>query len=506
MALQNTAGADSTPKTGAQSMLPSRYNFHVPVGESSLLYNTRTGCLVRLDGEDGQELARALIRTTFTGLLQNLSQDVLDMLVEGGFLISVDYDELWEVQQRFWKARVETPIVITITTTQDCNLGCFYCYEERSAARLTADDVDDVVQFAKDRLATSGKRSLHVDWYGGEPLLNQKFIEIASPALQTLCRALDVSYHSSIISNGTRWPTDTASFVRRHAIRQVQISFDGMRENHNRSRRYRPGYAQGSLSSFDEAVRLVDSLLDEVRVDIRINIGPHNLSDIKPLLNMARERGWFARRFPAVIQPARLAAYTDHCGFLRSRELSEGDFSKLRGEIREMLGSGALVEEPGAPDGLPLPRSSVCAALARDSAVIGADKLEYRCGLQVGETNQASARVGSHQRLLPMAQMHGEFPERAWWENFDPTTLESCSRCSFLPVCFGGCPLKHLRRDEHAIAEQGAYWRQQMPRLIAARAGFAQVEGIVFGESDQFRDSDTHCRGKELRNEQDRES
>ncbi len=466
-------------------MMPSRYNFQLPVAGGALVYNVNSGALVRLDGEDGQALARMLTGSA-AALSGGVPGDVIACLRDGGFLVPKSRDEVAQVRERYWNARAATPIVLTITTTQDCNLACFYCYEERSGDRLASGDISAVVASARERLAASGKRSLHVDWYGGEPLLNIAFLEEASAALQELCRQRGVSYHASVISNGTVWPSDVAGFVRRHAIRQVQITFDGMRERHNRIRRYRPGYANGPDSSFDEAAGLVDSLLDVVRVDIRLNIGAHNIDDVRPFLDMARERGWFRKRFPAVIQPARLSAFTDQCGFLRQREIPQEEFDRLRTLIRKAIGAEAPIEESEAPDGLPLPKTSVCAALAQDSVVIGADGLEYRCGLQVGRRDQAAGYAGAGQspfRILPA----DAFPEQKWWEGFDPTRLPSCSRCSFLPICLGGCPLKHLRRDDHALAEQGEYWRRNLPRLIAARAGMGVEGHPIFSEFDQFR-------------------
>ncbi len=151
------------------------------------------------------------------------------------------FDELAAIRERYWLARGRTPMVLTLTTTQDCNLGCYYCYESRSGAALNARDIPAIVNWVRDRLSASAKDSIHVDWYGGEPLLNLEFVENASAALQGLCAELDVSYSASIISNGTCWPEDLPAFIRRHRIRQVQISFDGLKENHDKRRRYRRG-------------------------------------------------------------------------------------------------------------------------------------------------------------------------------------------------------------------------------------------------------------------------
>ncbi len=470
----------------------SRYNFRVPTESGVLLYNAGSGAVIRLDGEDGQAIADLLTRNVSELPSGIIPLDVLSMLRNGGFVVPTGWDERAHIQSRYWNARRQTPLVLTVTTTQDCNLGCFYCYEERTKEKLSEADVPSLVEFVRFRLQQSQKRSLHVDWYGGEPLLNVAFLEPASIALQQLCRDVKVDYHASVVSNGTCWPEAPQEFIRRHAIRQVQISFDGMREKHNRTRRYRSEYATPSESSFDRAVTLVDQLLDVVRVDIRLNLGSHNRSDLMPFLSMARERGWFTRAFPAVIQPARISAYSEQCGFLRPKEMDMAEFEELRQQIRDEVGSETLVEEPEAPDGLPLPRNWVCAALASDSAIVGADGLEYRCGLHVGQKERAVAplltsTVSHNDQVFPILGSPQEFPDANWWRTFDPTEAERCSSCSFLPICWGGCPDRHLRKDRHALEEQSAFWRANLPRLIASGVGTVPLEGFTYDEADQFR-------------------
>jgi uncharacterized protein len=201
------------------AVIPSRYNFAVAVDDGVLLYNVNSGALMRLQGEDGLHLADWLAGRVDT-LAGILSDDVTGSLVDGSFLVPEDRNELALVRERFWSARTNTPLVLTITTTQDCNLGCFYCYEERSTDHLDQGDVEAVVASARTRLIASGKRSLHVDWYGGEPLLNIEFLDRASSALQDLCRDCGVTYHASVISNGTLWPhwrRNLARLIAEHA-------------------------------------------------------------------------------------------------------------------------------------------------------------------------------------------------------------------------------------------------------------------------------------------------
>lgn len=472
--------------------LSSRYTFSVPISDGVLLYSAKTGAVLKLSGKDGRLVANCL-----SGPPQKLStklipSNLLESLLSCGFLVPEKHDEIKEIQDRFFRARKETPMVITITTTMDCNLGCYYCYEDRSEEKLELTDIDHIIDFVKVRLNRSEKKRLHVDWYGGEPLLNQTLIESASLQLQKLCNELGVVYAASIISNGTLWPPDIANFIARHKILQVQISFDGMKRNHDQRRRYRN--KKNSIiknSSFDRAVDVVDQLLNIVRVDLRFNIDAHNQTDIIDFFAFAETRGWFEKTFPAVIQPARISAYSERSGFLRNSELTSDKYNLLRAQVQDRFEGVANIEETEVPDGFPFPKTSVCAALANDSAVVGADSRIYRCGLQVSESHRATGTINKPMfkgiQIVRKDPNTNEDNQAEWWNSFDPTKLPKCSKCSFLPICWGGCPKKHLENDEHAISEQSRYWRKNLAKLILKQLPNEAIKSHEFTEIDQFR-------------------
>ena len=62
-------------------------------------------------------------------------EELTTRLLHSGFLLGPDVDEVATVRQRYWAARRNAPVVLLITTTMDCNLGCYYCYESRSPMR-----------------------------------------------------------------------------------------------------------------------------------------------------------------------------------------------------------------------------------------------------------------------------------------------------------------------------------------------------------------------------------
>ena len=466
----------------------SRYNFAVPLSGHALLFNAASGAIVRLNGADSECLARYLCQPPGEIDTHAFDPGVWKQLRDGGFVVPVDTDETESVRRRYWRARVETPMVVTITTTMECNLGCYYCYERRSKQALSSEQLPALLAWVRERLLVSRKKSLHVDWYGGEPLLNPAFMEAASGALQALCAELGVDYRASVISNGTCWPDDPVAFVRAHRIQQAQISFDGLRANHDRRRHYRKAYrdAESTPSSFEQAVALVDRLVSAVRVDLRFNIDAKNAGDMLPFLEFAQKRGWFSAPFPAVFQPARLASYSERSGFMRRHELPLAEYDALRAEARAWLSSVGNIEEAEIPTGYPSPKSSVCAALAEDSVVVGGDGLAYRCGLQVGEAGRAVGAIARTEFSGIPIELESD-GDAAWWKAFDPCDQPRCRQCSFLPICWGGCPKKHLEQDQHALREQSDYWRRNLARLIAAGANEALSTPVTYADADQFR-------------------
>src|SRR5262249_29382749 len=170
---------------------------------------------------------------------QSLNDAGLDQLVRNGFLVRSGTDEVAEIRERYLRARRDAPICIELVTTMDCNLGCYYCYEERTGDKLRITDVEGILRLVRDRFERSRKDRLHLDWFGGEPLLNIDFMNAASRAIQDYCAANGIRFTASVASNGTCWPADVGQFVEQHKLREVQISFDGLEDKHNRRRRYR---------------------------------------------------------------------------------------------------------------------------------------------------------------------------------------------------------------------------------------------------------------------------
>lgn len=463
----------------------SRYNFHLRGGDRTAFYNALTGAINLFEGEDALALAEHLCGRPRAIDTSELSPAFVDELISCGFILPAEVDEVEIVASRFEQARNETPAALTITTTQDCNLGCYYCYEKRDSSKPGLGEAAKILEFAKEHVQKHALSSLHVNWYGGEPLLNRELIDFVSPRLQGFCSGLGVSYRASIISNGTLWPSEVAEFVRQHKLVQVQVSFDGLEKHHNKRRHFRRSYEDEDVrSSFQRAADLVDQLVRVTRVDLRLNLDPANAEDLVPFIKFATDRRWFEQKYPARLQIAKVSNYTDRVKFLERNGLAAPDFEGLRRIARETIPSLGWLDDAAAQHAYPDPKDSVCAALAKKSVVIGADGALYRCGLQVGERSQAVGSISG----ADCSETH-----QSWWEDFAPTKLDSCRKCSFLPVCWGGCAKRHLDQNEASQEALSHYWRSSLPNRIVAASGISSDAYRAFTEAEQFRGDEIRC-------------
>ena len=93
----------------------------------------------------------------------------------------------------------------------DCNFACPYCYEgDMKGNHYMSDEVADrLIDFIKERF-TDDKKSLIIDFYGGEPLLSTGLIKRISQELKSLTKARGGSYNFTLVTNGSLFSRQVA--------------------------------------------------------------------------------------------------------------------------------------------------------------------------------------------------------------------------------------------------------------------------------------------------------
>ena len=217
--------------------------------------------------------------------------DYSDFLHQNYFVVPEDFDEESLVHQfRAVKQRPITPNALdrlksyTILTTTECNARCFYCYQNKDHSKhhMTEQTARDVVKFI-DKTAWPGQ-DVYIGWFGGEPLYNQKVIDIITYGVLSTGRKV----FSSMISNGYLMDAKLAkkAFNEWH-LSNIQITLDGTEEVYNKTKRY---IYKDDPNPFKTVINNIHELLkNNILVSIRLNCGTHNVEDLKNLILYLRE-------------------------------------------------------------------------------------------------------------------------------------------------------------------------------------------------------------------------
>jgi hypothetical protein len=129
----------------------SYYNILVAHGPYTLLFNGVSAGLMRLPGDLAVALrpflgpekdrragvgrsgwqSRAFERRD----LPESIRPIFNQLLKGRFFLPDHENEFDALRDRYSTVRRNDPFLVTLTTTLDCNLGCYYCYEDKAPIR-----------------------------------------------------------------------------------------------------------------------------------------------------------------------------------------------------------------------------------------------------------------------------------------------------------------------------------------------------------------------------------
>ena len=194
----------------------SKYNFLFNKSDdnSTIIYNSRTGALAIIDSEHSDMLNQFINND-----IKICDEVFLKQLTECGFLIPNDMDELFLLKLNLFKKRYNTQkMYLTIAPTMSCNFRCVYCFEQGHYGKgcMNSETIINIIKFIQERLPEL--KSLHINWFGGEPLLAMPVIQEISSEVIRLCEQYNVDYDASIITNGYLYTKQVANQLKNMKI------------------------------------------------------------------------------------------------------------------------------------------------------------------------------------------------------------------------------------------------------------------------------------------------
>lgn len=433
----------------------SRYNITVRLADgASLLFNSRTRSLLLLTAEESQAYAGIAGVEDF-GAEQVTDRLLLQALIGGGHFVGAGVDELAAVRADYEMVRGgANHLSLTIAPTMACNFACGYCFQGRHepSKKMTSEVQDAIISFVKSR---PNLKSLHIVWYGGEPLMGREAIFRLSDLLVAYCDKHNIGYHASIVSNAWFLTAEVAAQLYARRIKSVQVTIDGDRETHDKMRPLTSGGR-----TFDRILDNIEQTLDTTALSIqtRVNVGQRNVDRAEAMLDdFAARRLGQRGRFGVYFSP--IEASTPESGSAFEERMSRAEFNRkvlaLEGRARELGFAG--IQTPS--DGF----MGMCVAASKGGYVIAGNGDVHKCW----ETaHDPSKRTGS---IFEPDALHDSV-NASLWEQWTPFDNPICSACKILPMCGGHCAHRFIYSSLDDTALPCPSWKWNTADYLFSRA------------------------------------
>jgi len=395
-------------------MKVSRYNWVVFHDKQMILYNGYTGALAVILEKNYpyiEELRKMEPMTSCDGYLKGVPGSLAKNLIDGGYVIADDRDELLEMQVLHNTQRYSSLISgITAVVTTYCNFACTYCYEGISCESKNVIE-SEVIRCIASLASESYGDEFYLALYGGEPLTAlDECIELLAKVAEAVV-GRDAQFGAGIVTNGYLMTPDVARKLVSLGVREAQITLDGTQELHDSRRVLRNG--QGTFNKILDNIRKIPS---EMTVKVRMNIDQGLDQDLREVTSQLHGLSNVS------IHPA--PTRYDHINLNSVAEVNQEYVDRCYPEylINERLNARILG----------------CVATTLRGMVIMPDGSILKCWNEVGDDHSNYGNIKECRNPNLMISMK--------WMQWDPYSLRSvCSSCKKLPQCCGGCPMEFVK-------------------------------------------------------------
>lgn len=393
-------------------MKQSKYNTIVSLGKQQVLYNTITNKFVVLS----DAIKEALKCETISPLSLKLESN--------NYLVKDDVDEKQMIESLFVQRRFSSKVYqLTLNTSLDCNLCCWYCYETHAKkTNMSLELVKNILLHLEIKSQADPFKILELSFFGGEPLLNYKAIKALLEGVKMLSERFDFDIHLTFVTNGTLINQKYVELLKEFKVR-FQITIDGNKDTHNNTRKYK-----SKLLGADSYGRIMDNLklLNEQEAEfyfiVRVNYETDTLKSISKLM---ADLEFLDKRRTALS----LHRVWQH-------KATEEDSALLIDAINYINSMGFVVST------FPLATNlENCYADNYNQAIINYDGNVYKCTARDFSSEQPSGKLNSLGLIewnapLLLDRLALDIPQK-------------CKDCLLLPSCTGICSQKKVEAKDY---------------------------------------------------------
>ena len=238
----------------------SRYVFLIPYGDSEkLLFNSITGCLIRMDTAcflNGKLLA------------DKLTHADMELLREGAFL--ADDKGIISRLDSMYRFPPDT-LILSIEVSGHCNLSCSYCYQQGWPPRGTIQNhtIKKILSYIDECTERLDYKAVKIDFIGGEPFIAVDKMAFIFSGVKSICQRKNIKLEAQAESNGTLlFPQNMTGFENLDL--SITLSTP---EDHNKYRSYKNG--QGSYDQIISNLISCQEFFEKHSINLSLRYNVH---------------------------------------------------------------------------------------------------------------------------------------------------------------------------------------------------------------------------------------
>ncbi len=413
-------------------MKKSNYNVFLLKKNCVLSYNTFTDNFKVISHNAHQTFENQSL-----DVFKNKYPSVFKSFEQSGFILNDEADELGIIRLGHKKETfANRRYYLMIYPTQDCNLKCWYCYEDHVKDSCISQKVmNAIVKHITKKIERKEVDSLHLTFFGGEPLLYfETTVYWLLKRINELCIHAEIGFFPVFITNGSLLNKDV--ILKLKPFNPIfQITLDGNKDKHNKVR-------IGKIDNYPTFDKIISSLkliskhissdnpLVKRNITLRINYDNQTLKGTNEIINNILD-----------LDRNKVFIHLERVWQTKSSINSE--------QIQQLKQTIAAFSEAGFKVGHGIfgRRAFSCPAEIYNYAIINYNGLVYRCN---GRTLTPSKAEG---KLLPDGEIvwnETDLIKRLSKQTFEN---EKCLNCVMLPQCMGPCSQKQIEKGWGNIDE-----------------------------------------------------
>ncbi len=402
-------------------MVFSRYNILYCSNGSYKLYNSRTNFYANISKELFDTLSMIKVTENFSLESLNIPQDLLKKLLDSKVIVNpYDDDDFYNLKKylRYNHAFSKLSLGLIIVPTLACNFKCPYCYETKlSHKTMNTSTMEQIIKFVEN----SGCKTVNLCWHGGEPLLAFEKMHFLLNRLYNISKLKIITH--SMVTNGFLLDERKCNILKNYKIDNIQITIDGNRDFHNKSRVHKEG-----IPTFDRIIGNIENVFTYIpscHVTVRVNLREENRYQFPVLYNELKKR-WGNNNYSFDL--ALVNDINNSCNVACLPNKAKVSLMKELYEKYSIRDIHTTIS----------PQIGGCTATCVNSFIIGPEGEIYKCWVDVGKPQKVISSIFDNKlrnTILP-----------SYIVGSDMFSDKKCHDCAFLPLCDGGCVVRRYNQ------------------------------------------------------------